>query len=149
MTSIRLHPKHGVNPTIPVCFWCQKSKNEVALLGSAYKGEAPMSGLVLDYEPCDGCKADMSRGIALIEVNPRDTRSLTQRQRSRLGAFVEYEPTGRWVVMSEDWVTRQVTPDKLRDTLLTARKGFIGKDLMDIIQEEHKKALEAEEGDKS
>lgn len=148
MTSIRLHPKHGVNPTIPVCFWCQKPKNEIALLGSAYKGEAPMSGLVLDYEPCDGCKADMARGIALIEVKPRDTRDLSPGQRSRLGAFMHYEPTSRWVVMSEDWVTGQVTPEELRDTLLKARKGFIGKDLMDVILEAQK-ALEAEEGDKS
>ena len=33
MDSILLSPKHGVNPTIPVCFWCGREKNEVALMG--------------------------------------------------------------------------------------------------------------------
>lgn len=42
MSSVRLHPKYGVNPTIPTCFWCGKDKNEIALLGAAYKEEAPM-----------------------------------------------------------------------------------------------------------
>lgn len=33
MSSIKLSPKHGVNPTIPVCFFCGKPKNEIALMG--------------------------------------------------------------------------------------------------------------------
>ena len=28
--DIKLSPKHGLNPTMPVCFWCGKEKNEVA-----------------------------------------------------------------------------------------------------------------------
>ena len=31
--SIKISQKHGVNPTIPICFWCGKEKNEIALLG--------------------------------------------------------------------------------------------------------------------
>ena len=31
--GIKLSPKHGLNPTIPVCFWCGEERNEVALLG--------------------------------------------------------------------------------------------------------------------
>lgn len=33
MSSIKISPKHGVNPTIPVCFFCGKPKNEIALMG--------------------------------------------------------------------------------------------------------------------
>lgn len=33
MNGIEISPKHGLNPTIPVCFWCGKEKNEIALLG--------------------------------------------------------------------------------------------------------------------
>lgn len=33
MSSIKLSSKHGVNPTIPVCFFCGEEKNEIALLG--------------------------------------------------------------------------------------------------------------------
>ena len=29
--GIKLSPKHGLNPTIPVCFWCGEERNEVAL----------------------------------------------------------------------------------------------------------------------
>ena len=31
--SIKLSEKYGVNPTIPVCFFCGMPKNEIALLG--------------------------------------------------------------------------------------------------------------------
>lgn len=33
MSSIKVSPKYGVNPTIPVCFFCGKPKNEIALMG--------------------------------------------------------------------------------------------------------------------
>ena len=33
MSGIKISPKYGVNPTIPVCFWCGKQKNEIALMG--------------------------------------------------------------------------------------------------------------------
>lgn len=63
---IKLSEKYGVNPTIPVCFWCGESKNEIALLGrlgDARKGEdieAPKN-MVLDYEPCDKCKEKFTK----------------------------------------------------------------------------------------
>jgi hypothetical protein len=72
MSSIRLHPKHGVNPTIPICRWCGKERNEVAMLGAAYRGEAPRS-MVIDNEPCDACKERWSGNVVLFEV--RGTQS--------------------------------------------------------------------------
>ena len=36
--GIKLSPKHGLNPTIPVCFWCGEERNEVALLGHSGDG---------------------------------------------------------------------------------------------------------------
>lgn len=64
--SVNLSPNHGVNPTIPICFWCGEPKNEIALLGKL-KGdaEAPMY-MVFDYEPCDKCKEFIEQGIQLI-----------------------------------------------------------------------------------
>ena len=71
MTRIRLSEKHGVNPTIPECFFCGEPKNEVVLLGKLKDdAEAPMH-CVLDYEPCDRCKEQMSQGVTLIEVTDR------------------------------------------------------------------------------
>ena len=53
--DIKLHKEHGLNPTVPICIYCGKDKNEVALLGAAYKEEAPMH-MILNNEPCDSCK---------------------------------------------------------------------------------------------
>lgn len=76
--GIEVSPKHGLNATIPVCFWCGKDKNEIALMGRvrekdhngrAVRGsdvEMPMK-MVLDYEPCDCCKEQFSQGVQLIE----------------------------------------------------------------------------------
>jgi hypothetical protein len=65
--SIRLHPKHGLNPTIPICFFCGRPRNEVVLLGAAYKDEALME-MCIDKTPCDECKALMKEGVMLISV---------------------------------------------------------------------------------
>jgi len=66
--SIRLSKKHGVNPTIPICFFCNKPKNEIILAGYL-KGdiEAPKN-VAWDKIPCDECKSYMEQGIILISV---------------------------------------------------------------------------------
>ena len=35
--SIKLSPKHGLNPTIATCFYCGKDKNELILAGKINK----------------------------------------------------------------------------------------------------------------
>lgn len=64
--SIRVHPKYGLNPTVLQCYVCGEDKG-VALLGAAYKGEAPRT-MCVDKEPCDKCKEYMKQGSILIEV---------------------------------------------------------------------------------
>jgi hypothetical protein len=65
--SIRLHKEHGLNPTISTCFFCGQDKNELVLLGAAYKEQAPMH-MVMNKEPCDTCKGYMEQGVMLISV---------------------------------------------------------------------------------
>lgn len=65
--SVRLSNKHGLNPTIPVCFFCGQPKNEVALLGSSYKEQAPLH-MICNYEPCEQCQSHMKAGVVLVEV---------------------------------------------------------------------------------
>ena len=86
--SIRLSPKHGLNPAIPRCFFCGERKNEVLLPG-LLKGdvEAPRDA-VWDREPCDRCQQYMKDGIILISV--RDGESDTNLYR-----------TGGWCVLRE------------------------------------------------
>jgi hypothetical protein len=72
--SIRLHPKHGLNATIPVCFLCGKDKNEIALLGAAYHDEAPMH-MCIDKSPCDECRGYMEQGVLFVCVQDNTDQS--------------------------------------------------------------------------
>lgn len=66
--GIKLSPKHGVNPCIPICCWCGKEKNEIVLLGKLKDdAEAPRNA-VIDYEPCDECQVKFDLGVVFIEV---------------------------------------------------------------------------------
>lgn len=99
--SIRLHPEHGVNPTMPVCAWCGEPTGEIVLLGAAYKGRAPMH-MQLNDEPCAKCREGMAQGITFIE-------HVSEGSAKR---------TGRWCVVTEEAVRRIVTDaDKLAEVL--------------------------------
>lgn len=74
--GIFLHPKYGLNPTIPTCILCGKEKGEIALLGRAYKEEAPMH-MVLDFEPCKDCREKyLNSGIMLVEVEDNKYKAI-------------------------------------------------------------------------
>lgn len=117
MSSIKLSPKHGLNPVIATCFFCGESKNEIALLGKINKedDEAPMYG-VIDYEPCDKCKEMWSKGVALIEVTTTPTRGDTQPQIAK-GAY----PTSRFAVVKPEALN---VPMKIGDRALVLKSDF-------------------------
>ena len=100
--SIKMSKKYGVNPAIPICFFCQKEKNEVALLGHIGDGrkgediEAPKN-VFLDYEPCDACKEQMAQGVTLIEVSGEPA------VRGLPPIKDKHYPTGRWGVVSREY----------------------------------------------
>ena len=103
----------GLNPTIPLCPYCGKSKNEIILTG--YEGEkwARKNGhpdgqmpkyirLEGDIEPCDECK---KKGIALVEVNP-ETK----------------EPSGTLHLVKEEFIKHLLSHDsKLLNRVLKHR----------------------------
>ena len=103
--SIELSPKYGVNPTIPLCFWCGKPKDEIALVGRLRNGErggdyeAPKN-MVIDYEPCPNCQMGMAKGITLIEATDHP---LSEHQAAmQENAY----PTGRWIVIKPEAAKR-------------------------------------------
>ena len=99
--SIKLSPNHGLNPTIPVCFWCGKEKNEVALMGKMDKQDsAAPKHLVVDYEPCDTCKELFSKGIHVIGVTPKP---IAQGQ-FPIMQNPEMFPTGSMFVAPREWM---------------------------------------------
>lgn len=103
--SIRLSPKYGVNPTLPVCFWCGESKNEIALLGHIGDGrkhedfEAPRYS-VINYEPCDKCRAQMAQGFTVMEATTKPNRASSVEIQK--GVY----PTGRYVVLKNEAAER-------------------------------------------
>lgn len=102
--SIRISEKHGVNPTIPVCFWCGKEKNEIALLGKL-KGdiEAPMH-CVLDYEPCEECQKKWNLGVALIGTTKKPLNDTLPPIRNTSNETLY--PTGEWLVITKEAAKR-------------------------------------------
>lgn len=131
MSSIKVSPKYGVNPTIPVCFFCGKLKNEIALMGKmGGRGEdleAPRN-MVIDYEPCDECKEMMSKGVALIVVSdkqPEDKRPPMTAQ----GDQKVYPLGGMLVIKSEAF--SQMTGQQFSD----GDKCFINEELYHQLQQ--------------
>lgn len=108
--SIKLSPKYGVNPTIPVCFWCGEDKNEVALLGRIGNAavhediEAPMH-MVLDYEPCEKCRSNMSQGFTIMEATNKPNLVTSVQMQS--GVY----PTGRYAVIRSEAAQRMFLPE--------------------------------------
>lgn len=68
MASIKLSPAHGVNPSLPVCFWCGEDKGDILLLGKL-KGdaEAPMRA-VCDLDPCEKCAQQWNKAVVIFET---------------------------------------------------------------------------------
>lgn len=103
--GIKLSPKYGVNPTIPVCFFCGEEKNEVALLGRVGDGrkgedfEAPWT-MCIDYEPCDKCKEAMSKGVTIISASTNRKDGRPPVSKNEYGNLVY--PTGAWSVVKTE-----------------------------------------------
>lgn len=92
---IKLSEKHGVNPTIPVCFYCGKDKNEVILAGKMKDDvEAPKKA-VWDRVPCDECKKWMEQGIIIIIIDEDKTEDMDNPFR-----------TGQFAVVSDEAFTK-------------------------------------------
>lgn len=107
--NIPLSPKHGLNPTIPVCAWCGEPKNEIALMGrikTDVRGEDPKAPMhcVLDYEPCDKCKEQWSQGVVVLEATMR--RPTPYRPPIQKNGNDEIYPTMRYVVIKPEAAER-------------------------------------------
>ena len=113
--EIRLSPKHGVNPAVPVCFFCGQDKNEVILAGRLRDdAEAPRKA-VWDKQPCDTCAEYMRQGVILISVREGSDGENPYR-------------TGGFAVVKAEAIERIVQPPELRAKILEARVAFIPDD---------------------
>ena len=129
--SITMSPKYGVNPTIPVCFFCGEEKQEIALLGKL-KGdvEAPHR-MCLDYEPCEKCKQAFTQGILLVGVVTHplpDNRPPIQEN---------LYPTGSYMLVTESFIERFLADDvKTKEQVLKTRKLLLEEPVIQHLQKQ-------------
>lgn len=67
--SIRLSPKHGVNPALVACFICGEDTNEIALLGRLRGEDREAPRRISLGSACDRCKGIIDGGgVFIIEA---------------------------------------------------------------------------------
>lgn len=116
--SIPLSMKHGVNPTITVCFWCGEDDG-VALLGKLPGDAEAPKRMVADFEPCSKCAEKMETGFTIMEAtsSPNDVCRVEMQS----GVY----PTGRWAVISLESVNSEVSAK--------TKKAFMTPDAFDSV----------------
>lgn len=120
---VTLSPKHGLNPSLTVCFLCLKDIG-VALVGRILKGDDPEAPRrMFDREPCAECKSWMEKGIILISVD--ETKTTDSKNPFR---------TGGWVVVSEDYVKHILNPGPLLEQTLKGRYAVVPDELWDMLK---------------
>jgi len=125
--NILLSEKHGVNPSLGVCFWCGQDDGTVLLVGRLPEDREAPRHLCASYEPCAACKEKMALGITIIEA---DTRPAYDRQPEMQR---DVYPTGRWWVLSEEWARRTLQPAEMLDSVLKYRKAFMEREVCEVL----------------
>lgn len=110
--SLKLHPEFGVNPTIPVCYWCGEDTGQIALMGAYLKGEAP-ARMVVDKQPCEACQKRWADGVVIMEA----------------GFLEPHEPTGRHIIARREVVRDMITDDTIREKVLAEGKMKVSADM--------------------
>lgn len=105
--SLAVSPKHGVNPSLPVCFFCREEKGEIIFFGKLPGDvEAPKHPIV-DYVPCRKCQEKFADGVLIIEVS-KSPNVENQPSITRCSPFAY--PTGRYSVVVPEALRNQYKP---------------------------------------
>jgi hypothetical protein len=112
--NIKLSPKHGVNPTLGICYYCHHETGEVGLLGRLPDDREAPRHSVLDREPCARCRNAMERGVMIVERRPGEEER---------GAPIL--TTGNVWVMAEDAIRQMLKPPEFAEQVITNRMAFV------------------------
>ena len=146
--SIRISEKHGVNPTIPVCFWCGKDKNEVAFLGKLKEDAEAPHRAILNYEPCDECKEFITQGVQLIgtslEPIMNNMPPITMMEGPGEKEETPLYPTSTFVVVQESFIREfleEESPEFVED-VIAKRALLLPQEIVTMIIEKSRKTDE-------
>lgn len=112
--DIRLSPKHGLNPSIEVCYFCGKDKNSIAMLGLLPKDEKAPTRACYNREPCDECAEYMKDGVIILSADSAKT----------VNPNIPYR-TGGFAVVKEDVVKRIIKDAAILSRVLEVRMMFL------------------------
>lgn len=117
--SISVSKRHGVNPSLDMCFVCGEAKGVVLFGRMQGDQEAPRS-VVTNHEPCDKCKEWMSNGIVMISI--------------RTGEEPSDNPyrTGGWCVLKDEAFVKVFSGD-VAEATLKRRMCFIDDQTWDAV----------------
>lgn len=138
--GIKISPKHGVNPSIQKCFWCQKEMGLILFGKMKDDAEAPKC-VTLDYEPCDECKSQWEKGIAVLEAAHEPFYA----DQPLWGA--DCYPSGRMMVIRREAMRQMLSgnPD-LCEAVMKSGKTFMERDvfqkLLDDLQPQESEKTE-------
>lgn len=118
--SVRLSPKHGVNPAIPMCFYCGEPKDEIILAGRMKDDAQAPHNVVWNCAPCDKCTDYMTKGVILISVRNGESGDNPYR-------------TGGWCVVSDAGITHIIADEALRADILKKRASFVFDKVWDYV----------------
>ena len=93
--EILLSEKHGVNPSIDICFYCGESKGIILFGKLKGDAEAPRE-CCTSVEPCDKCKEKYNDYLLIVEK-----------------PSVEEDPTGRWFAIKKDAVPAEYAKSRV------------------------------------
>ncbi len=127
--DIRLSEKHGVNPSLGICFWCGEA-DTVVLLGKLPGDAQAPHKMILDYEPCPKCADQFALGIGIFECNEHGVEG--QAPITPKGQHPILYPTGRLVVLKPDAVER-IFDDGVTEQILRKRKAYIDTEAFDAL----------------
>ena len=127
--SIRLSERHGVNPTLCLCFWCGEEDGSLALLGRIGAGdlEAPHRAC-LNYDPCDACKEKWDSGITLLEVVP-----ISESDNPPIFKGCEHAFTSRFIVTSDRLAAKLFNDGSAVANMMEKRKAYLPVDAFSMV----------------
>jgi hypothetical protein len=124
---IRLSEKHGMNPSLGVCFWCGEEDGTVLLVGQLPGDKEAPRRMTVSYDPCAKCKKRFAQGILLIEASPDPIHE--GQVEMGAGAY----PTGRYLVVTQEWIERVIRPPELSQQITRKRNAFIDRETFEAL----------------
>jgi hypothetical protein len=96
---ISLSEKHGVNPSMEICFWCKEPTGSIILNGRTPGDQEAPKYVCRSYNPCDKCREGFEEGVSVIEVTdtPQIEGQPSIPTNKNDGTKAEKYPTGKWL----------------------------------------------------